>query len=367
MTESEEVAWMNSLGFKVTLAELQASYAKFVVQPVSATSTNVLWGTETDWLRNWYRLYKRTGHQSFLDQAREWHDFNVNTYSQWQNGGRNVVEPEHVYLMGLIDWYVDTKDPATLDAINRILDFIEQKIRANPFYETRVSARCIQCLAYYLEKIGTRRADVLPTLQNFITGVQTATQGAGLVCMKFWVGTNMTADGMPPGDDLTKLFPSDVTFGCVTGPDAIQIKGFEGAGVYQDCMLIHALSLAGRVLQQPALGSLAVQIASAWEPHTVFPFWDPKGSTTNLIVPYYLVPAAPDTSVFHCYDGSSTPLYITQYAANCPNPTLRKTLAGQALLRQYGEYTKIAPAEFGGLPRYFLWQTWQAGYFLTQK
>jgi hypothetical protein len=65
--------------------------------------------------------------------------------------------------------------------------------------------------------------------------------------------------------------------------------------------------------------------------------------------------------------GGSDPLYVTQYACYCPDATLRKTLEQEALLRQYNQYTRIQPSELGGNPRYFPWQTWETGYFLTQK
>jgi hypothetical protein len=366
MTEDEEVTWINSLGFKVTVADLRASYKSFVPKALSST-VNVLWGTESDELRNLFRLYRRTGYAPFLAQAQSWRDFMVNVYSQWQNGGHNVVEPEHVYLMGLIDWYTVYKDQPTLDAINRILDFIEQKVTPAPFYETRVSARCIQCLSYYLEKIGTRRADVLPKLEAFVSGIETAHQVAGLVVMKFLVGTGEQPSFMPATDDLTKLFPGDTKAGIVTGPGTYQLKGFEGAGVYQDCMLIHALEVAGRVLAKPSLQALALQIANAWVPHVVPPFWDPNGIQYNLLVPYYMIQAAPETALFHAPDAASSPLYVTQFAANCPDARLRKLLGEESLLRQYGQYAKIAASELGGKPRYFPWQTFQEGYFLTQK
>ncbi len=39
----------------------------------------------------------------------------------------------------------------------------------------------------------------------------------------------------------------------------------------------------------------------------------------------------------------------------------------QSLLRQYGQYTKVLPSELGKQPRFWLWQTWEQGFFLTQK
>ena len=39
-------------------------------------------------LRNYLRLYARTGYQGFYDQAKVWRDFFVNTYS-FNKGGKN--------------------------------------------------------------------------------------------------------------------------------------------------------------------------------------------------------------------------------------------------------------------------------------
>jgi hypothetical protein len=366
MTEDEEVAWMNSIGFKVTLSDLKNSYTKFKYVPVDP-NTNVLWGTESDELRNYYRLAKRTGYQPFMDQAQSWHDFMVNTYSNWQAGGNNVIEPEHVYLMGLVDWYVDHQDQPTLDAINRIIDFIEQKISGNLFYETRVTARCLMGLTHYMEKIGTRSADVMPKIQEFLNGLNGAKVINGFITMYFYQGDGMSVTGLPSTMDLRTLFPANTTAGIVTGQNSYTIKHMYGVGLYQDMMLTHALNVAARVLNNPALADRSLTIAQAWLSYVGRPFFDSAGASYNLIVPYYILPGAPETQMFVAPSGKSTPLYVTQYAAFCPDSALRKTLQQEALLRQYGEYNLIQPSELGGLPKYFLWQTWEEGYFLTQK
>jgi hypothetical protein len=374
MSETDEVAWINSLGFNVTLTDLRNSYTKFVYQPVDPTTTNVLWGTESDNLRNYYRLYKRTGYAPFMQQAQSWWNFMVNTYSNWQAGGNNVIEPEHVYLMGLVDWYVDHQDQPTLDAINRIIDFIEQKIKGNPFTETRVTARCLMGLTYYMEKIGIRAADVMPKIQEFLAGLSGAKVVNGFTTMYFYQGDGMSVTGLPAGQDLRILFPQNANYyapGATTpmvyNTNSYTIKHFNGVGLYQDMMLTHALNVAARVLNQPALAQQSLTIDKAWLSYVGYPFYDPQGANYNLIVPYYLVPSTPQTSMFLAPGGNSTPLYVTQYAAFCPDPAVRKTLQQQALLRQYAQYSKIQASELGKLPKYFPWQTWEQGYFLTQK
>ncbi|MEZ0227329.1 MAG: hypothetical protein ACAI25_01795, partial [Planctomycetota bacterium] len=375
MTEEEEVAWINSLGFSCTVADLRASYAQFVPVAVDP-AMSVLWNTETDSLRNYYRLYKRTGHPGFYEQAKRWRAFMVDTYSRWQNGGPSVVEPSHVYLMGLIDWYVDERDQATLDAIDRILDFIVQKV-ATSFSETRVTARCLQSLCYYLEKIGTRAAEVRPKIQDFLTGIARATKVNGFVCMKYYQGTNLSVTGLPAGQDLRTLFPVNARLGVVTGQNSFSLKGNYGCGVYQDVILMHALHLAARVLGDSTLASAARGIGQAWLPLVGRPFYDTAG-TQNLVVPYYIVAATaesltnpangtPDLSMFRYPNGGSTPLYVTQYSCYCPDAGVRRTLEQQALLRQHGEYSLIQASSFGVKPRYWPWKTSEAGYFLTQK
>jgi hypothetical protein len=366
MTEDEEVAWYNSLGFSTTVTQLRSSYSKFSPQPVN-TNTNVLWGTESDELRNYYRLYKRTGYSGFLTQAQYWHDFYVNTYSNWSAGGTNVVEPEHVYMMGLVAWYVDHQDAATLAAINRIIDFILQKVTSNPFYETRVSARCLQCLCYYMEKIGIRATEVNPKIDSFLQGIAGATHTNGFITAKYYVGTGLSVQGMPAGDDLRVLFPGNTAMGIVTGQNNYNLKGFYAAASFQDCYMMHALRVASRVRSNPALANEALAIAQAWVPLTCPPFWDPNGTTYNPLIPEDVIPSAPERIMFN-WPHPSTPLWTTQFAAYCPDAALRKTISANALVRQYGELGKVHPNEIIGVPpKYFLWQTWEEGYYLTQK
>lgn len=363
MTEDEEVAWMNSLGFQVSVADLRASYSTFVPKTVDP-NTNVLWDTESDDLRNYYRLYKRTNHPGFLTQAQAWRDFQVNVYSRWQTGGNNVIEPEHVYMMGLVDWYVDHRDQQTLDAINRIIDFVKT-VKVEPFAETRVTARCLLVLAYYVEKIGTRSAEATAKMQDLIRGLKAAKVDSGFTVMRFAVGTGWAVENMPASIDLTQRFPQNLAAKVVTSAKSFDLKGFEGAGVYQDCILMHALHVAARVLSDPSLAGVADRLAGAWIPHVAPPFWD----TTNqygLTVPYYVVTSAPERDMFH-YPTKNTPLYVTQYAAFCPNPVTRTLLSKQALLRAYNELSSVKSSELGGHPRYWLWKTWEQGYFLSQK
>jgi hypothetical protein len=129
---------------------------------------------------------------------------------------------------------------------------------------------------------------------------------------------------------------------------------------------MHALLLASRVENDSSLATIELDQANAWLQITGYPFWDPTGKSTNLVIGYNVVPDAPDLTLFKCYDGGSTPLYCTQYAAYCPNAALAKQLQQQALLRQYNQYSKIESSELSAKPRYFLWETWEAGYYLTQ-
>jgi hypothetical protein len=362
MTEDEEIAWVNALGFSATLADLRASYTKFTPQPVDP-ATNVLWGTESDDLRNYYRLYKRTGYPGFLTQAQYWRDFYVNVYSNWQAGGTNVVEPEHVYLMGLIDWWLDHPDQQTLDAIHRIVDFIDQNIHGDPFYETRVTARSLQCLCAYKEKVGQRNVD--GKIHELLAGIAGAHVSAGFTTMRYLVGTGVPVDGLPAGQDLRTLFPGNTSAGIVTGANSYDLKGHDGVASFQDMFLVHALCIAARVQSDPALADRAVTIANAWAQHVGRPFWDTTGAFA-LAIPQDVLTDAPETAMF-LYPRKSTPLYITQYAPYCTDAALRTTLLRQALLRQYDELAAIQPSELGGRPRYFPWQTWENGYYLLQK
>src|SRR5438105_912252 len=83
--------------FSVTLTQLRASYASFVVQSVDPNlSVN---STNSDDLRNFYRLYKRTSYAAFLTQAQNWRDFYVNSYSHYELGGSNRINTSHVYMI----------------------------------------------------------------------------------------------------------------------------------------------------------------------------------------------------------------------------------------------------------------------------
>jgi hypothetical protein len=367
MTEDEEVAWINSLGFSCTVADLRASYAKFTVTTVDANQS-VLWDTESDELRNYYRLYKRTGYAPFLQQARIYRDYMVNTYSHWELGGSNVVEQSHVYLMGLVDWYVDHKDAETLAAIDRLIDFVLQKVQSTTFTETRVTARCMMGLAYYLEKIGVRANEVVPKLSAFIATVRVAQLPSGFVPFRFYVGS-VTVNDLPTTSDLRLLFPKNTAKGIVTSQNGYLLKGFKGCGMYQDCILFHGLRIAARALNDPTLEAAALANQDAWLELVGHSFNDPTKSLTCLIAPYYILtdgdPAEMD--MFRHKTGSSLPLYMTQFAPFCPDAAMRKKLEQQALLRQYGQYAPVAASELGGKPRYFPWQTWEKGYFLTQK
>ncbi len=360
MTEDDEVAWINSLGFNVAVSDLRASYARFKVTPLDP-STSVLWGTESDMLRNYFRLYARTGYQGFLQQAQLWHDFFVNVYSAG-TGGRNNIEYSHIYMMGLVDWYVAYKDQPTLDAIDRIIDFMKT-VRKN-FVETRAIARPLQCLCYYNEKIAIRKAECDTMIDEFLGGIDAAVRINGFVTMKFANAVpQLTVTGAPASIDLRKLFPADASL--FNGPDTYPIPGKQGCGLYQDCMLLHALRVAAVYRSDPARADLAAQISAAWQPLVDVPDWG-SASTMNLGCPYYLLPEAANPRAFIAYE-SNSPLYITQYAPYCADPPKRVACSRQALLRQYGMLQKIQPSELGGKPTFWPWETWQAGYFLLQR
>jgi len=361
MTEDEEVAWINSLGFKTTVQNLRASYSRFKVTPIDP-NVSVLWDTESDELRNYLRLYQRTGYQGFYDQAKIWRDFFVSTYS-YDKKGKNNIEYSHVYMMGLVDWYLLYKEPETLAAIDRIIDFLKTVVTS--YRETRGTARPLQCLCYYNEKIGIRKGECDTLIQAFIDGVDHAPRSKGFLTMKFASSLgSLDVPQTPANVDLRKLFPQDAYLFDSTYTYPIANK--QGCGLYQDCMLMHALRVAARYRGEPRLADLAGQIAQAWTPLIDHPAWDANGDTTNLGCPYYLLPEAPDLRVFIAYEANSM-LYTTQFAPFVGDANLRRTLSQQALLRQYSEKTKIAPSELGGDPRYFPWQTWEEGYFLLQK
>lgn len=359
MSEQEEVDWYNQLGFKTTLDELKASYTRFVVKTIDP-NTSVLWSTESDELRNYYRLCKRTAYQPFCDQSKMYKDWMITTYSHWELGGSNKIEPSHIYLMGLIDWYVDHKtETDTLAAIERIVQFILQKFPHTSFVETRVHARAIQCLAYYLEKIGPRD-EVKLKLETLIGHVLAVPMTGGFLASKYYVGEGWTVTGFT--GDLRTTFPGNTAMGVVTSATTYNVKSFKCVSSYQDVMMMHALRVAARVLNRADLLAKADEIARGWQSMVVRSFVAPK----NLMIPYVVVADAPEKKMFQ-YEGSSTPLYNTQFAAYSPDATTRKVLQQQALLRQYGQLTVVAPTELGVKPKYFLWSTWEAGFFLTQK
>lgn len=370
MTEDEEVNWMNSLGFSVSVADLRASYAKFVPKQEKGPTTSVQNSTESDDLRNYYRLWKRTKDVRFLQQAAFEHDWNLAFYSV-PTAGPAFANVSHFYMMGLIDWWIDHQDTPTLEAINRLLDFIIPNITPK-LIETRSTARPLQCLAYYKEKVGLRNVDA--PLAVLVGAAKGAPVNQGFLSMpKFYVGGPWTVDGQPPGTDLRILFPANATHKNPQGVPLIRdathfdIQGFAGAASFQDCMMMHALGIAGRVTGDPALTVLRDTIAQAYVKLTGFPVFDKQGLANNLIVPYTFVTTAPDLAMFMYRGGGSTPLYTTQYAAFCPDPQKRRALSQQALLRQYSQYDKILQSEFGKPPRFYLWETWEAGYFLTQR
>jgi hypothetical protein len=369
MTEQEEVDWLNSLGFTTSVAQLRAAYSRFqVTTPNFATCTDQL--SETDDLRNFYRLYKRTGHQPFLQQAQIWYNHAVGAYSDPSNTSCTHATKSHLYVMGLIDWWVDHQDATTLTAINRLIDFTLTIPDDNPFVETRVSARAIEALAYYLEKIGTRSAEVRPKLQRFLDGVANAPMRDGFSMMpKFFqwdCGGGGVIDDMPVNIDLRTQFASNYSRGIVCDARSFKMKGFAGVSFFQDQILMHALRIAGRVLNDPSLVTRAQTIGRAWLKYAKYPFYDANGATRNFVMPYVLIPDAPDTSMF-LYWTKSTPLYVSQYAPFCPDANTRKTLAQDGLLRAYNEPGKIGDNERQGEPRFYPFQMLENAYFMTQK
>jgi hypothetical protein len=359
MTEDDEVAWINAHGFSVTKDDLHASYNTFTVSKVDP-NMNVLWGTETDELRNYLALWRRTNYAPFLDQARAWRDWVVDPYSKWQSGGSNVVEKSHVYLKGIIDWATQFPDDADARAAaGRLLDFVLTV--DTTFVETRVSARCIEGLAAWIQKMPDRHDEATAKLQAFLAGIDAAPHVNGFVCMKFAVGEHMGHDGLAPGQDLRTMFPGDMAAGLIDSATTYMLKGHLGVGAYQDCMLIEALRLAAAALGDTSRANLASQIASAWVPYVRQPL-----GQTDPIIPYYIVPDAPESELY-IFRMNGTPLYETQYAAVCPDPALRHRLETLVLLRQWGKLDPTSPSELGGKPRYWPWQTWEEGYFLLQR
>jgi hypothetical protein len=359
MTEDEEVAWINAHGFSVTKDDLHASYNTFTVSTVNP-NMNVLWDTETDELRNYLALWRRTGYAPFLDQARAWRDWVVATYSQWQTGSPHAVEKSHVYMAGIIDWAVQFPDDADARAAaGRLLDFV--KTVDPTFVETRVSGRIIEGLAAWIENMPDRRDEATAKLRDFLAGVDAAPHVQGFVCMKFLVGDHMGRDGLAPGQDLRTMFPGDTAAGLVDSASTYALKDHLGVGAYQDCMLIEGLHRAARALGDDGRAQLATQIASAW-----MPWVRPPAGETDPVIPYYIVPDAPEADLF-IFRMNGTPLYMTQYAAVCPDPVLKKRCETLALLRQWGDLTPTSPSELGGKPRFWPWQMWEEGYFLLRR
>src|SRR5581483_3030544 len=142
------------------------------------------------------------------------------------------------------------------------------------------------------------------------------------------------------------LFPSDASI--FDGTNSYAIKGKQGCGLYQDCMLFHALRMASRTHGDTRWADLAAQIAAAWTPLIDHPVWDAAGAT-NLGAPYYLLPEAPDLRAFIAYEADS-PLYITQFAPFVADPQKRADMERLALSRQYGNLQKILPSELQGKP-----------------
>lgn len=371
MTEDEEVAWIGSLGFQATVADLRASYASFVPRATKTATTSTMNDTETDDLRNYYRLWKRTSHPGFLAQAQIERDWQVAHYSQVASGLPSAANLSHFYLMGLVDWWVDHRDSSTLDAIHRLVDWVSAKIEPK-LVDTRSVARPLECLAHYREKIGQR--DVSASLTALVRAVREAPSFGGVVSMPKWYSAaTVTVPDVPAGVDLRAKFPANAAHlnhagvSLVRGAATYNVTGFPGATSNQDAFLVHALGLAARVMKDPTLLSVRDGIARAYASLAAFPWTDPDGKASNMIVPYNFDPSAPELAMFLHRSGDSTPLYVTQIAPCLLDPAKRLALSRQALLRQYGQHSKILPSELAGKPRWWPWQTWEAGFFLTQK
>jgi hypothetical protein len=391
MTEQQEVDWMNSLGFVTTVTSLHASYAHAPVY-TSDPDPNVNHDTETDDLRNWYRLYKRTNppYAQFLTNAQHWRNFYVNTYSFPNGGGTDRIEPEHIYLMGLIDWYLDhPSESDTLAAINRIIDFILTTGDVNkPFFETRVTARPIQCLAYYIDKMSNnpnvyRLSDVRAELDKLLNYVDSAHYYNGFLVMpKIYDGfaCHKLSDEGITGVNLTSLFPGNATFPSGSAnelvcADSVSYRrgGWDqgiapGVAGNQDPIMMHALRVAARVLGRSHYTDVSSTIGAAWARDLInYEFWD-TSHANNLATAYIAVVNAPQISMYVVRAGSSTPLYVTQFAAYHPNKQIRQRMQIQALMRQYGEYTVVLDSDVTGKePKHYLSATWEQGYFLTPQ
>ena len=272
--------------------------------------------------------------------------------------------------MGIVDWVSDNPtDQAGIAAINRVLAYIKANVPTY-YYETRVSARMLQCLCHFKEKLGWTNVDA--EINTLLAGIQAAPVYNGFISFpKYCVGHGRDRRRPALGHEPRALFPKDAAFTAPSGTPLIasattfNLEGFPGVASFQDVMLMHALLVAARVENDPSLAQLSLNQATAWLQVSGYPLWDPTGVSTNLLIGYNVVPDAPDLTLFKCYDGSSTPLYCTQYAAYCPNPAIMKQLQQQAVLRR-SQPTPDPGLRLGGKPRYYLWETWEQGYFLTQ-
>src|SRR5205085_3392158 len=54
------------------------------------------------------------------------------------------------------------------------------------------------------------------------------------------------------GGDLNTLFPKNAAAGLILSSNTYNLKGLLGAGVYQDCFLMHGLAIAGRAANRPS-------------------------------------------------------------------------------------------------------------------
>lgn len=372
MTEEEEILWYQSLGFSCTVKDLRESYNKFIPSPKKPT-TNPMNETETDDLRNYFRLYVRTGYQGFLTQATMERDWQVQYYSRIGVKGTSI-DTSHVYLMGLTDWIIaHPEDGAAKDAANRILGFIKGQAPVS-YIETRIIARMLLCLCYWKEKMGDTGVD--PTIARLINAIHTAPVYNGWLSFpKYYQGQNAVFDDQPLGNDLRVTFPKNALYKSVDGTPLVvdathyNLRPFPGVASFQDCFLMHALQVAARVQKDSSLGMFAVAQAKAWEQVCGFPWNDSVGSHTNEVIGYNVVSSCPEPRMFQIRAAASTPLYVTQFSAFCVNPGIRFKLQRQAVLRGYGQYDKIDVAKeiTGQKPKYWLWQSYEQGFFLTQK
>ena len=97
------------------------------------------------------------GYAGFLQQAQYLHDWYCSSYSV--TGSSSSIGTEHVYMMGMVDWVSDhPTDQAGIAAINRVLAYIKSNL-PTAFFETRVSARMLECLCHFKEKLGWANVD----------------------------------------------------------------------------------------------------------------------------------------------------------------------------------------------------------------